>query len=130
MSQKPATRSGVTGNGPWLTLGSLPEYLIRAPFEVGCRPSPASMTPAFTISSLNLPIAVSSSALGITPASLFALAFTITMNRVVTLLLNSTRRAGRGISARQQDEQGFAAPTWLPKLFRRLFLAERQSSIA
>src|SRR5258708_35833233 len=116
MSQKPATRSGVTGNGPWLTLGSLPEYLIRAPFEVGWRPSPASMTPAFTISSLNLPIAVSSPVLGMTPASLFALAFTITMNRIVTLLLNSTRRAGRGIGPPQQHERGFAAPTGPRKL--------------
>src|ERR1700712_1396221 len=85
MSQKPATRSEVTANGPWLTLGVLPAYLMRAPFEVGCRPSPASMTPALTISSLNLPIAVSSSVLGITPASLSLLAFTITMNRIVTL---------------------------------------------
>src|SRR6476660_1786373 len=43
------------------------------------------MTPAFTISSLNLPIAVSISVLGITPASLFLSAFTITMYRIVTL---------------------------------------------
>jgi hypothetical protein len=43
------------------------------------------MTPAFTISSLNSPIAVSISVLGITPASLFLSAFTITMNRIVTL---------------------------------------------
>src|SRR5713226_5997630 len=78
-------RSLVTANGPWLTLGCFPEYLIRAPFEVGCRPSPASITPAFTISSLNLPIAVSNSVLGITPASLFLSAFTITMNCIVTL---------------------------------------------
>ena len=39
--------------------------------------------PALTISSLNLPIAVSSSVLGITPASESLLAFTITMNRIV-----------------------------------------------
>src|SRR6476659_3225267 len=85
MSQKPATRSPLRVNGPWLTLGPFPEYVIRAPFDVGCRPSPASITPAFTISSLNLPIAVSSSVLGITPASLFLSAFTITINRIVTL---------------------------------------------
>src|SRR6202790_2573388 len=62
----------------------------RAPFEVGCRPSPASMTPAFTISSLNLPIAVSNSVLGITPASLFLSAFTITMNRIASLRLTNS----------------------------------------
>src|SRR6266404_3516034 len=67
---------------------------MRAPFELGCRPSPASMTPAFTISSLNLPIAVSNSVLGMTPASLFLSAFTITMNRIVTLRLISIRQAG------------------------------------
>src|ERR1700712_2810725 len=78
-------RSPVTANGPLLTVGSLAAYLMRAPFELGCRPSPASMTPALTISSLNLPIAVSNSVLGITPASLFLSAFTITMNRIVAL---------------------------------------------
>src|SRR6202171_5034546 len=87
-------RALVTANGPWLTLGCFPEYLIRAPFDVGCRPSPASMTPAFTISSLNLPMAVSNSVLGMTPASLFLSAFTITMNRIVTLHLISVRQPG------------------------------------
>src|SRR3977135_2523202 len=94
MSQKPATRSLVPLNGPLVTVRSLPEYLMRAPFELGCRPSPASMTPAFTISSLNLPMAVSNSVLGMTPASLFLSAFTITMNRIVTLHLISVRQAG------------------------------------
>src|SRR5258708_26003635 len=93
MSQKAAERSLVTANGPWLTLGCFPEYLIRDPFDVGCRPSPASMTAAFTISSLNLPIAVSISVLGITPASLLLSAFTITMNRIVTLRF-SIQKAG------------------------------------
>src|SRR5882724_8560044 len=41
--------------------------------------------PALTSSSLNLPIAVSSSVLGMTPASESLLAFTITMNCIVTL---------------------------------------------
>src|SRR5207244_10286971 len=86
------TRSLVTANGPWLTLG-FPEYLIRAPFDDGCRPSPASMTPAFTTFSLNLPMAVSISVLGITPDSLFLSAFTITMNRIVTLRC-SIQKAG------------------------------------
>src|SRR5690349_5251578 len=78
---------------------------MRAPLAVGCRPSPASITPALHISSLNLPISVSSSMLGITPASESLLAFTITMNRIAVLRLDlygpgqqrrpsSTRRAG------------------------------------
>src|SRR5882672_12890746 len=103
MSQKPATRSLVTANGPWLTLGVFPEYLIRAPFDVGCRPSPASMTPAFTISSLNLPIAVSISVLGITPASVSLLAFTITMNRIVTLRFDLSWAGYHRVGLRQQD---------------------------
>src|ERR1700709_1981957 len=114
-------RSGVTAKGPLLTLGALPLYLIRAPFEVGVRPSPATMTPALTISSLNLPIAVSSSVLGITPASLSLFALTITMNRIVTLhfVISPVRRRVARTIARQQDEPGFAAPTCPAKLFRR-----------
>src|ERR1700687_516952 len=119
MSQKPATRSPVPANGPWLTLVSFPEYLIRAPFEVGCRPSPASRMPALTISSLNLPIAVSISVLGITPASVFSSPFTITMNRIVTLRLIFNSLGRLPTSAHQQDEQGFAAPTRPAELFRR-----------
>src|SRR6476620_914885 len=104
LSQKPATSSPESANGPRLTLPCPLPYLIRAPFAVGCRPSPASITPALTSSSLNLPIAVSSSVLGITPASESLLAFTITMNRIAILRVgigrppslrpSSTRRAG------------------------------------
>jgi hypothetical protein len=97
-------RSLVTANGPWLTPGCFPEYLIRAPFDVGCRPSPASMTPAFTISSLNLPIAVSISVLGITPASLFSSAFTITMNRIVTLRCSIQKPAANQRSLSRRTE--------------------------
>src|SRR6266478_9349132 len=93
ISQKPATRSSVRLKGPRLTTLCPPEYLTRAPREVGCRPSPASMMPALTISSLNLPIAVSNSVLGITPASLSLLAFTITINRIVNLRLKFRRRS-------------------------------------
>src|SRR5258708_5502031 len=121
ISQKPATRSPVRPNGPRLTLPCPAEYLIRAPFEVGCRPSPASMIPALTSSSLNLPIAVSSSVLGITPASVSLLAFTITMNRIVFLRLdlNSLNSLGPvATGAHQQDERGFAAPTCPAELFR------------
>src|SRR3979409_1771009 len=123
MSQKPAMRSLVTANGPLVTVGSLPAYLIRAPFDVGCPAAPASMTPAFTISSLNLPIAVSNSVLGITPASLFLSAFTITMNRIIMLRL-AFHSAGGPFPPLEfrlywYDEGGFAAPTCRAELFRR-----------
>ena len=55
------------------------------PLELGWRPSPASMTPALTSSSLNFPMSVRSFSLGITPASEFLVAFTITMTRIVVL---------------------------------------------
>ena len=60
----------------------LPVNLTRAPLELGASPSPASITPALTSSSLNLPMSVSSSLLGITPASESLLALTRTMNRM------------------------------------------------
>src|SRR5687767_8365051 len=80
MSQKPATSSLVSENGPSTTVRVAPENLTRAPLELGCRPSPARSTPAFTSSSLNFPISVSRRSLGITPASLASLALTIIMN--------------------------------------------------
>ena len=46
-----------------------PRNFTRAPLELGCRPSPASMMPALTSSSLYLPMAVSSFSLGMMPAS-------------------------------------------------------------
>src|SRR5439155_21743900 len=60
-----------------------PENLTRAPFELGCSPSPASITPAFTSSSLYFPIAARSFSSGITPASESLLALTMIMNRIV-----------------------------------------------
>jgi hypothetical protein len=42
--------SFVSANGPSMTVRSLPENLTRLPLELGWRPSPASMTPAFTSS--------------------------------------------------------------------------------
>ena len=59
-SQKPAISSFVSAKGPSITVRLSPENRTRAPFELGWSPSPASITPAFTSSSLNLPIAVSS----------------------------------------------------------------------
>ena len=81
--QNPAISSLVSVNGPSMTVRLSPENRMRAPFELACSPSPASITPALTISSLNLPIAVSISSDGIAPASDSAVALTITMNRIV-----------------------------------------------
>ncbi len=68
-SQKPAISSFVSANGPSITVRSFPVNRTRAPFELGWSPSPASMTPALTSSSLYCPIWVRSSVLGMTPAS-------------------------------------------------------------
>src|ERR1700756_1871275 len=68
-SQKPATTSFASANGPSITVRFLPSNLTRAPLELGCSPSPASITPALVSSSLYFPIAVRSSSLGRTPAS-------------------------------------------------------------
>src|SRR5262249_32843639 len=68
---------------PSITVRLLPENLTRTPLELGCNPSPASITLAFTNSSLNLSISVRSCLLGITPASESLLALIKTMNRIV-----------------------------------------------
>src|SRR2546427_4114871 len=81
--QNPAI-SSFSGNGPSVTEGAPRENLTRAPFELGWIPSPASRTPAFTISSLNRSIAATSSLLGRTPASVFLSARTSIMNRIVS----------------------------------------------
>ena len=82
MIQKPAIISLVSVNGPSCTAGFSPPNSTRAPFELGCRPSPASITPALTISSLNSPISRSISSLGIAPASMSGVALIIAMNRI------------------------------------------------
>src|SRR6185295_2700317 len=81
--QKPAISSFVSANGPSTTVLLSPENRTRAPFELGWSPSPASMMPAFTSSSLNCPISVSNFSLGRTPASVSWLAFRMIMNRIV-----------------------------------------------
>src|SRR4030095_14562013 len=78
ISQKPAISSLVSLKGPSVTVRLLPENLTRAPLELGCRPSPASMTPALASSSLYLPISSRSFVSGITPASESLVALTIT----------------------------------------------------
>ena len=50
--QKPATSSFVSANGPSTTDRWVPEKRTRAPFELGCSPSPATMMPALTSCSL------------------------------------------------------------------------------
>src|SRR5207249_8154764 len=82
-NQKPATSSFVSANGPSVTVRLLPENLTRAPFELGWRPSPASITPALVSSSLYFIMAARSSWLGSTPASEFLVALTKIMNRIV-----------------------------------------------
>src|SRR6267143_837146 len=59
---------------------------MRVPLDDGCSPSPASITPAFTSSSLNFPISVSMRSSGITPASESLFALTITMNFIAVSL--------------------------------------------
>src|SRR5436190_8539751 len=60
---------------------------MRAPFELACKPAASSMMPALTISSLNFAILASISSDGILPASDSLLALTITMKRIVSLLV-------------------------------------------
>src|SRR5207302_4252113 len=86
-TQKPATSSFVSANGPSTTVRLLPSKRTRLALDVGCSPSPESITPAFTSSSLNFVIFSRSSRLGITPASDSALPGTRTMTRIVVLLV-------------------------------------------
>ena len=61
--------SFVSANGPSTTVLFPPEKRTRLPLLLGWSPSPASMTPALTSSSLNLPMSAEKLSLGITPAS-------------------------------------------------------------
>src|SRR6184192_58280 len=108
--QNPPTSSLVSANGPSTTLGSsVLEKTIRAPCELGVRPSPASITPALTSSSLNFAISVSSSALGPLPASESSFALTITMNRIAVSLRSLPACASNGHAPDRQRR---------PKTFR------------
>src|SRR5580658_10489810 len=86
-SQKPAISSLVSVKGPSVTVLLPPPNLTRTPLELACRPSPESITPAFSSSSLNLPISVRISRLGSTPDSDSRVAFTITITRMIQLLV-------------------------------------------
>src|SRR5262249_2372575 len=81
-NQKPAISSLDSVKGPSVTVGWPFPNLTRFPFELAWRPSPASMMPAFTSSSLNFPISARSSFLGRMPASESLLALTITMTLI------------------------------------------------
>src|SRR6185503_5016411 len=63
---------------------------MRTPLDESWRPSPATMIPAFTSSSLNFPISASCSVVGRIPASESLLALTITMKRIVPPVSLST----------------------------------------
>src|SRR3954462_12815793 len=109
-SQKPAISSLVSANGPSMTVLLLPgPNFTRTPFEDACSPSPASMTPAFTSSSLNFVMAVRLFSSGRTPASDSLFAFTITMNRISVSPL-----VFRGAAAAFRDSL-----LWRPSLSKR-----------
>src|SRR5215470_1649627 len=73
--------------GPSMTLRFEPRYLIRQPFEVGCKPVASRRTPAFASSSWYAAIASNISHLGMAPASVSFVALTMIMNRMFFLLL-------------------------------------------
>src|SRR6187431_955149 len=87
--QKPATSSLVSLNGPSTNERPAPLNTIRLPLELGCSPSPASITPAFTSSSLKFIISRKSRSLGILPVSESLLALTKTITFIVGLLFGA-----------------------------------------
>src|SRR6202035_4713801 len=86
-SQKPATSSLVSANGPSMTVRPGPSNAIRLPCEEGLRPWAASLMPALTNSSLYLCIASHISVVGRMPFSLSPVGFTSTITRMVCLLV-------------------------------------------
>src|SRR5207245_3789198 len=67
---------------PSITVAFPPENRTRAPFELACRPSAASITPALTNSSLYFPISSSSAWVCMMPASDSLFAFITIMTRI------------------------------------------------
>src|SRR6478736_1991665 len=90
--QNPATSSLASENGPSTNERPAPLNNMRLPLELGCRPSPASITQAFTSSSLKFIISRRSCSLGILPASESLLALTKTITFIV-VVLSSAREA-------------------------------------
>src|SRR5687767_13234654 len=89
-----------------MTVRSLPLKRTLAPLDVGCSPSPASMTPALTSSSLYFVIASRSSVPGISPASDSGLPGTRTMKRIAT----SSWGLGWFLLARRTKPDGIDTP--------------------
>src|SRR6266850_6930601 len=86
-SQYPATSSLVSVIGPSITVRLAPENRTRFPSLLGLSPSPASMMPAFTSSSLNAAISFKSfSSPGLISTSDSLVAFTMTITRMVVSL--------------------------------------------
>src|SRR5436309_2598433 len=133
-SQKPAINSFVSVNGPSITVRFAPENRTRTPFELAWSPSPASMMPAFTSSSLYFPISARSFWPGRTPASESLLALTITMTRIGTSpfgLVFETRASRRprpaGPSLYLHVERAAAISTGPNILFSEACIQFRQS---
>src|SRR5437763_2315810 len=66
-----------------------------APFELGCRPAPSTITPAAIISWLNLSMASRACFVGIIPASLCLSALTMIMKRMCEMSFLTGSRSGR-----------------------------------
>src|SRR5690606_32597964 len=92
-----------------------PSNATRLPYELGLSPSPPSMIPALTSSSLNRPIASSSSGGAIRPCSLSSVAFTNTSTRIV----NSPSMVGPPSGPYPIDEWRLACSTDGGKTFSR-----------
>src|SRR4029450_5833163 len=73
----------VSEKAPPTTVRLAPLNFTRLPFELGWSPSPASMIPAFTSSSLYFIISLRSPSGGRAPASEALVVFTITITRIV-----------------------------------------------
>src|SRR5256714_15432657 len=121
-SQKPAINSFVSENGPSMTVLLFPgPNFTRTPLDDGCSPSPASITPAFTSSSLNLVMSVRLFSSGRTPDSESLFAFTTTMNRIsVSPLVSVGAAVCSSFNPRrlyQGDERRLSKSTAVPVLF-------------
>src|SRR5437764_5409336 len=115
-------RSWVSVKGPSITVFWSAENRTRFPLELGCSPSPASITPALASSSLYLPMSARICSLGIAPASLSSLAFTSTITRIVISPLGCIFGAGPPggsdpveTSLCRYVEQGYSKSTRMPR---------------
>src|SRR3546814_9869347 len=108
-TQEPATSSRASAKGPSITVRLAPSKAILLPADEGFSPSPSIITPAFTNSSLNAPIASNISvisAVGGRPFSLSSVAFTNTITRIGHLL-----RFGADMASCVDDERAIAKST-------------------